>query len=364
MKIAVIHPNIMAAGGAEVTGLMVIDFFQRRSPTNKIEFITDNAVDFNALNEKFSTSIDQGKIRIIRPYLCRLIGKLEPRIHLFAKLQLTLLTRYVRKHKDEYGLVISTKQEADFGKPGIQFLHHEPDGYHIGKAYLWVLRKLGRKKENIGKNITISPSKYIKMMYDGLYGSDRSIVIYPAIRKCPEDVPWDKRENGFVMVGHIDEMKGTDRAIELMDMLRNATGADLHLHIVGTGKGRYFEKVKKMVDERSFVSLEGFVTTERYFKILTTHKYGIHMRENEPSAVTVRELVDCGEIVFAHNSGGTSEILNYNARLLFGGTGQALTNMMTVLLQKELQKEILMELRTIKFNTRADWEKEFTMITF
>ena len=375
MRIAVIHPNIMAAGGAEVTGLMTLEYCQDMAGVLGVDFITDNKVDFNVLNKKFSTHIRSHAIVVERPYLCRLIGKLEPRIHLFAKLQLTLLSRYVRKRKDKYDLIISTKQEADFGKPGIQFLHHPPDGCKTkiyDGMYLWLLKRLGRTNEGIAQNLTISPSKYIDEMYQKIYGGlhhhVQSFVLYPAIRKCPIAVEWDKRENGFVMTGTIDAMKKTIQAIEVMDCIHERTGA--HMHIIGTGKGKYYKKVQDMVKDRDYVHLEGFVSTEKYFELLTMHKYGIHMRENEPSAVTIRELVDCGLLVFAHDSGGTPEILNYNKRLLFKDVGDAEYKILRVMIEEykhttpgaRLEKDLLKELNKIKFNTRADWNKEFTGI--
>jgi hypothetical protein len=361
MTVAIIHPNIMVAGGAEVTGLMTLEYFQDKG--SSIDFITDNKVDFSVLNEKFSTHISQGKIRIVRPYLCRLIGKLEPRIHLFAKLQLTLFSRYVKKHKDEYELIISTKQEADFGKPGIQFLHHLPDGHPTkvyDRVYLHLLSLLGRRNRGISKNVTISPSKYIKRFYDKIYGDEWSYVLQPAIRKCKDAVEWEKRENGVVIVGHIDKLKETHKAIEIIDKLHKETG--LHLHIIGTGNGRYYEMVKQMAKDRYYVELDGFVSTETYFRILTTHKYGLHMRRNEPSAVTVRELIDCGVIPFVQNSGGNPEIVEYDNHLLFEHEPDAEYKMLRMIQDANRQKEVLEKLSKIKFNTRADWKVEFEKI--
>jgi glycosyltransferase involved in cell wall biosynthesis len=365
LSVAVIHPNIMCAGGAEVTGLMTLEYFQDKG--YDVDFITDNAVDFNALNEKFSTHIIQAKIRIVRPYLCRLVGKLEPRMHLFAKLQLTLFARYVRKRKDRYDIIVSTKQEADFGKRGIQFLHHLPDGHHTkiyDGPYLWLLRLLGRNDARIASNITISPSYYIKNIFDDTYGSyiKDSVVLYPAIRKCPNIVDWKGRENGFIMTGAVDPLKRTDKAIEIMDYIHGMV-PETHLHIIGKGTGKYFEKIKEMAAARDYVHLEGFLPIEKYFEMLTTHKYGIHMRENEPSAVTVRELVDCGLIVFAHHSGGTPEILGFNKHLLFHDLTDAEYKIGRVLSEQNgIVGEILSDLKKIKFNTREDWKKEFEEI--
>jgi len=379
MKVAVIHPNIMVAGGAEVTGLMTLEFFQDRGDV--VTFITDNAVDFTVLNKKFSTHISHSEIRVVRPRLCRLIGKLEPRLHLFAKLQLTLFARYARKHKREYDLVVSTKQEADLGRGGrgIQFLHHPPDGmktkFYDG-PYLWFLRRLGRSDAHIASNLTISPSYYIKYMFDNTYGLyiKDSQVLYPAIRECPiPKKPWSERENGFIMAGHIDELKKTKEAIEVIDRLRMA-GFDLHLHIIGTGEGKYYQDVLEMAKMRPHIHMEGFVSTQKYFELLVSHKYGIHMRGNEPSAVTLREFVDCGMIVFAHNSGGTPEILNKNRDVLFdslegtqrypeesaySSTYNPAARMIEHVMENEaLQKEILLDLKKVKFNTREDWKKE------
>jgi len=366
--IAVVHPNMMSAGGAESFAMVVLEALPWIDPTWKekarIVFITDGKVDFKALNEKFDNNVDAENICVVHPFLCSMVGKLEHRIHLFANLELALFSRCVKKHLDEYDMVVSTKGEMDIGKPGIQIMPHIPSMQ--GKAYGWLLRCLGRDEKNIKKNITICHSKYIQNGYDAIYGGGKSYVIDPPIRKCPKNKEWGERENGFLVVGRIDKEKETDKAIELIDKVREHL-PDAHLHIIGAGKGRYYRRIEQMAKDRDYVYLEGFVTTERYFEIITSHKYAVHMREGEPAAVTIRELIDGGTIPFGHYSGGNIELLPNELLFNYGKFGEltisnAAYKIAEVLKDERLQKTLLQELKKIKLNDRGEWKKQFERI--
>lgn len=353
MRIAITHPNIMGAGGAEVTFAMLVEELQT---FNNLTVITDNKIDFNTLNGKFDTKMTGERIRIIRPLPCRLLGKIEPRIHKFAKVQTALINRYAKKHRDEFDLLISTKQEADFGKAGVQFLHHEPDG-RAGKTYLRMLSLIGRKKKGIELNITIVPSLYIKSMYDAVY-ENKADVVYPAIRKTENEGKWTARTDGFLFIGRIEEEKNIEMAIEILNELITVHGLDTHLHIIGTGKGEYYEKIKEMARKSSWIYMEGFVSPNEYFKFISSHKYGIHTRIKEPSAVTPREMMDGGMMVFLHKSGGNREIVNGNDSVLFDTKERAIEQIKKVMNDEKIQNEILGELRKLHFNSRKEYMQE------
>jgi len=336
--------------------MMLIEHLQKN---HNVRLITDKKVDFGKLNEKFGTSANP--VHVIRPLFVRIVGKIEPHLHLFAKLQTALLASYLRKNNHIYELCISTKMEANFGERGMQFLHHEPEGMKsrvYDGAYLWLLSYFGRKKEGIEKNITISPSTYIKNLYEKVYDA-KSYVVYPAIYKHQNSVTfsWDNKEDGFLVIGHIDELKRTHIAIEIIDEL-SRQGFDTHLHIIGTGSGLYYDKIKNMRDTRETVTLEGFVSKEKYAWLIASHKYVIHPRINEPSAVAIREAIDGGCIVFAHESGGNPEILGYNKHLLFTSTGQAVEKIKNVLMNEDIQHGVCMDLDSLSFNTRENYLRE------
>jgi glycosyltransferase involved in cell wall biosynthesis len=357
MHIAIIHPNMASAGGAESYCMRLLEYFQKRG--NTITFITDKKIDLKRLNEKFNNTVDVKKITVIRPMLCRIIGTIEPHVHLLSHMEFAFFTRYLKKH-DDFDLAISTKGEMDLGKPGMQVMPHPPNlskASLLGGLYLWFLRLLGQKKENISANITICHSEYIRFFYGAEYGGTNSFVIYPPIRKSTKSVAWDKRENGFVILGRIEKDKQTDKAIELIGKL-NERGMDTHLHIIGNGSGAYYEKIRRMTGKDDKIHLEGFVDNDRYFDIVTAHKFALHMKKNEPAAVTIREAINSGCIVFGNDSGGTSEIFDYNDDLLFDTDKEALQKIMEVMSHSLMQKVILRDMKKLKVDRSDDWEKE------
>jgi len=348
------HPNLMGKGGAEVNCMLLLEHLQK---TSSITLVTDNKLDLNKLNNSFGTNVKP--IKIIRPYLPRLIGKIEPHIHLFARLNTALLARYIKKHKENYNLCISTKMEADFGKKGIQFLHHEPEGtakHFYDGLYLWILSKIGRKNEGIKQNITISPSIYIKNLYENIYHAE-SIVVYPPVyhNRWLNECTWADRVDGFLIIGEINKIKNTHMAIEIIDELIKQ-GFKIGLTIIGQGKGSYYNKIKKMVDSRKqYITLEGFVSKNGYSWFINSYKYAIHTRINEPSSVALREEILNGCIVFAHNSGGNPEILEYNENLLFKTKIEAVEKIKTILNDESLQYSTINYLKQIVFDTRKEY---------
>lgn len=354
------HPSLMSAGGSEVTCIMLIEHLQKK---HNVTLITDKKFDLEILNKKFDTNAKP--VRTIRPFFVRIIGKIEPNIHLFAKLRTALLASFMRGHNHDYDLCISTKMEANFGVRGIQFLHHQPEGmktHSYDGMYLWLLSLIGRNKGGIEKNTTISPSTYIKDLYERVYNA-KSFIVYPAIHGPTNTIKcqWDDRQDGFLIIGEVKKKKKTNLAIWIIDQLIEQE-FKTHLHIIGGGSGKYYKKIRRMTNSRSYVILEGFASKEKYSKLIDSHKYVIHTRINEPSAVTVREAIDGGCIIFAHDSGGNAEILRNDKNILYSSKEEAVEKIKHVMMDEQLQQDIKMKLDLLSFNTRESYLKEVDKI--
>ncbi len=66
-------------------------------------------------------------------------------------------------------------------------------------------------------------------------------------------------------------------------------------------------------------------------ELVARQRYGIHAKEDEHFGIGVAEMVRAGCITFAHNSGGTTEILGGDDRLLYASTGEAVEKIVRIM---------------------------------
>lgn len=351
------QPSLASPGGAECACMMLLERFQ---DNYDVTLITSRA-DIEKLNPIFETNVDQDKLTIITPFSPRLLGILEHKIHLFAKLQTTLLNRYIRKQDDVYDIRIACKQEGNLGHPGLQFIHHPPDSMvssPLQKVYLWILSLLGRKTSKIAENITICWGDYLKALYEKTYGERaESIMTYSRPPSRFKHHPWHHRQDGFLAIGRICPEKKTHQAIKIIDTLID-NGYTTHLHIIGSGHGYYYQKIRRMASTRGYISMEGYIPADRYYDLIAQHKYILHCRENEPSAQTIIDGILGGCIPFAHHSGGNPQILNYNQELtqslLYHTPNDAVQHIQDIYHDVTTQHILKTTLDTLTFNTRED----------
>ena len=147
------------------------------------------------------------------------------------------------------------------------------------------------------------------------------------------DIPWEKREDGFVFVGRIHPCKRIDELIEMLEQVRN-NGHDIHFHVIGPRDEdvpQYYEKIESLSAKHDFVTLEGPIYGESLNKMLQQHKYGINGAPGEQFGMAVAEMVHAGMIPFVPNSGGQREIVGEESRVMFNLSDEAVEKISTIL---------------------------------
>ena len=130
-----------------------------------------------------------------------------------------------------------------------------------------------------------------------------------------------------------------DRLIEL--------GHDIHLHIIGgISDKEYGEKVMSAAHSREYISVEGRLPRNKLVKLVEEHRYGLHAKKFEHFGMAVAELVAGGAVPFVHNSGGQTEIVDEDPRLVYDDLDSAvqtidntLNNVDTYTIQSELSSK-------------------------
>lgn len=176
-------------------------------------------------------------------------------------------------------------------------------------------------------------------------GVECAEVVYPPVGIEFSIVPWEVKEQSFVMIGRIAPEKRIERAIEILERVRQR-GHSLRLHLCGQIESDvYGQQIARLCRERAdWVFHEGMVTGARKAEILANCRFGIQTRAAEPFGISVAEMVKAGAIVFAPNEGGQAEILGH-PDLLFSNLEDAVEKIVSVLEDQSLQSSVRAHLR-------------------
>ncbi len=340
--IALVHPQLVEGGGSEACALWLLHALQH---DYRLTLVTMGHPDFASLNKAYGTSIDDAKIT------CRSFPIPAGTRRRFAALRGYRLARYCRKHAGDFDVLISAYNVMDFGRRGIQcigdFSFDDPSRRGLfpkagvgGKllyqdslwrsAYLWLGRALSGTTEAGWKlNLTTANSNWTRDLLKKRFDLD-SVVVYPPVHDGVADVPWEEREDGFVVMGRLVPEKGIESVIAILDEVRRHK--DVHLHILGRSDDPvYARRIEALACERSaWVRLEGGIYGPEKTAFLARHKYGISGCRNEAFGVAVAEMAKAGCLVWVPEGGGQVEIVD-QADLIYADNAQAVSSILAVL---------------------------------
>jgi glycosyltransferase involved in cell wall biosynthesis len=323
-----------------------------------VTLLTWEPVDFPAVNRYFGTAIDPARLRLhLAPKWLR--GLVPDG---WTLLKHNVLLRLCKRIRSSYDVVVGGHNEADFGGPGIQYIHYpcfddprvnvaskrEEDLSHLGwghrshaimRAYFALSAMVsGFTMEGVRRNLTLVNSDWTgRLVREILQVEPRTV--YPPVHAAFPRVPWQERELGFVCVGRIAPEKRLDRIVRIIDGVRRK-GWHVHLHVIGSTDDDppYYERIKPLLQaNRSWVSVEENLSHEQLRALVARHRYGIHGMDREHFGIAVAEMVTAGCIVFTPNGGGQVEIIGGDDRLTYDNEEQAVEKITAVLADASVQ---------------------------
>jgi glycosyltransferase involved in cell wall biosynthesis len=355
-RIAIVHPQLNEGGGSEATALWIVEALKMN---HDVYLITMGNVNLSQLNECYGTNLKEDFVTIIPlalPYLFK---------RRFDALRGYRLARFCKKNSSEFDLMISTYNMMDFGRKGIQCIadfsfddglrraiHPSTGGMKswlyrdspFRKVYLKVAKILsGNSRDGWRENLTIANSDWSARLIKETYGVE-SIKIYPPVTGEFTDIPWDKREDGFVCLARLVPEKQIDKTIEILETVREK-GWNIHLHILGRIDNlEYGDKLNQLCKERSdWVFMEGLIKGQKKLEFIGKHKFGISGCKGEAFGIAVAEMIRAGCIVWVPDGGGQVEIVNH-PYLIYDDVKDAVKKIEGVLNNKALQIELLKHL--------------------
>ena len=364
-RLLIVQPNLNPPGGA---GGVVAWAIQALKGDYELTVLTWVPIDFESVNRFYGTMLSPNEFRSLSvPLIVRCLFKFDPDS---ASIQpLACLMRLGKCVRRRYAAVLAFCDEIELGQPIIQYIHfpyllpklatvsamQQAPGIKRWKLlfhyYFRPWRVVSgfdywRMREN---KILVNSDWTGRIVQAGYHAP--TTTIYPPVRSQPSQVAWKNRENGFVGIGRLAGEKQWEQVIDILRGVR-ARGYPVHLHIIGTATGfardkNYYQRIVKLIEKNSsWVFFEENVSRERLMQIIGEHRYGIHGMVNEHFGMSVAEMTLAGCIVFVPNSGGQTEIVGNEPRLLYDSVENAVENIGKVLEDPETQNELRAQLQS------------------
>jgi glycosyltransferase involved in cell wall biosynthesis len=318
----------------------------------EVTVVTTGGWDRSALNNYYGTQVGEDEVKVRIAPVPRLVRNLSA-----AALRGACFQRFARQIAGEFDLRISAYNPTDWGLPAVHFIadfswHRElrerldpltPGFIYrdtlLRKTYLRISAAYERPsgRDVLRDDVVIANSRWTAALVKEACGVDCAAVVYPPVWTEFPDVPWEEKELGFVMIGRIAPEKQVERAIEILEAVRQRRHA-IRFHLCGhIEDDLYGRRIARLCRERAdWVVIEGRVSGARKAQILANCRFGIQTRGAEAFGISVAEMVKAGAIVFASADGGQAEILQH-PDLLFTNINEAVVKILAVLDNPSLQ---------------------------
>jgi glycosyltransferase involved in cell wall biosynthesis len=365
-RAAVLHSELTGGGGSEAAAVWLA---QAIEDICRVTLVSMGPVDLARLNAIYGTSLSPARTETVSLPVPRVFGGR------FDALRAFRLGRWAKQNGRGFDLMVSSYNVMDFGKRGLQLiadfsfddglrrsLHPRAAGIEkvfYGKSpfralYLWLGRRLSNQtRAGWKENATYASSGWTRDLFERRFGL-KAGVLYPPVAADFAPVPWEGRQNGFVVLARMSPEKQVERTIAILDEVRGS-GHDIHLHILGReDHRRYAESVKRLCRARGdWARFEGFATGEKKKAFLTAHRYGLSGCRHEAFGIAVAEMAAAGSIVWVPRAGGQVEIVGHED-LTFEDDRDAARKIVRVLEDGRRQAELGLHLsrRASLFSTR------------
>jgi len=325
-----IHPDLYAGGGAEVHAARILRLLQDRF--ERVTAVhTGGPLDAERIARAWGVRLDPERVNLVAltGAACRLARAGRG----YALLQYALALRHARRLAPEHDLVVTTFGECTVAAPRVLqamciplFLDDRDSLRHLGvlspnpvahllrRAYVRACRRLaGWNPAEVRRHATTANSKWTAGVVNAAYRMDHARCHYPGAHTAitPDSaryVPFEQRQDGFVIVGRLVPNKRVETAIEIVEGLRRG-GHDVHLHVVGKASGPYGEALGRRIAQKPHVTLHPDLPRDEMEALIAGHRYGLHAYEYEHFGSAPAELQRLGCLVFVHDSGGQREVV-------------------------------------------------------
>ena len=316
--------------------------------------------ELDAMNRFFGTSVQAGDLKAINvPALFRRIVELDPDSGSIQ--DWCVLLRRCKRLQHRFDLVLGTELEADYGVPGIQYIHwpgmtsfYRPAesvsdrrwwkrsaALIRGELRPWMLLA-DFSFDRMRQNLTLTSSDWVGDLVRQAYGVE-TLTVYPPAGGNFSHIPWEQRQDGFVSIGRLSRNKRIEWTIETLSQVR-ARQPDIKLHIAGSldtaPRSRAYrrELVALVRSHSDWVQLHENLSHDGLLELLARNRYGIHANTEEHFGIAVAEMLLAGCIPFVYYKGGPVEIIGHQPHLMYSSADDATEKILGMVSDRAQQK--------------------------
>jgi glycosyltransferase involved in cell wall biosynthesis len=270
-----------------------------------------------------------------------------------TRLRMATVLRYARPLAQHYDLLITADNFGSFPKAGIQYVYFPADINPrparlapIVNVYFKACEALvGLPWSAAANNLTLVTSQWTSDALRERFGI-RSRVLYPAVVEPGEGLPWEQRSNTFLCIGRFTRSKRIEMAIAIVRRVRAEVLPDARLIIVGSAVDRNYTSWLKhaAAREADWIEFREDLSREQTNRLIGSCRYGVQAMVGEHFGMATAELAKGGCLVFAHDSGGTPEVLADPA-LLWNTEDEAVARIRTLVTNAASREAVRERLR-------------------
>ena len=339
-RVLIAHPYLHPAGGGNSVAAWAL---QALRDEYDITLATLGPVDCEAVNRSFGTSLRREDFRIrVVPAFWRGVVRYSPTPG--ALLQQCVMMRWTQNldresldRENRFDVLMSTQNEADFGRAGLQYVHfpwaylprpdleirwfHRIPGFLDG--YRNFCRRIARASDaGLRRSLSLANSEFVAGRIRDVHGVG-SEILYPPVPGGFPSVPWETRIEGIVALGRMHGCKRWEMAVGIADLVRSR-GIDVSLTLIShRDDPEYGARMEALAVTRPWFRILYNLPREAMVQEVARHRYGLHTMENEHFGIAPAELQRAGCITFVHRSGGPMEIVGRREELMFENAEEA-----------------------------------------
>jgi glycosyltransferase involved in cell wall biosynthesis len=350
--VLVAHPYVYPSGGGNSVAAWALQALREEYD---VTLATLGPVDYTAVNRSFGTSLKREDFRI-RMAPAFWLGVMRSMPTPGALLEQCVTIRWAQNldREERFDALVSTQNEADFGRLGIHYVHFpwaylpRPDNemrwYHripgFLNAYRRFCRSVGRASdEGLRRNVSLVNSEFVAGRMRDVHGVESNI-LYPPVPGGFPFVPWEQRVEGIVALGRMHATKRWETAVEIADRVRSQ-GIDISLTLISHRDDvEYGARMEALAAARPWFRILYNLPRERMVEEVARHRYGLHTMQNEHFGIAPAELQRAGCITFVHRSGGPMEIVGRREELMFDGAAEGCERICKVVRDADPQREL------------------------
>jgi glycosyltransferase involved in cell wall biosynthesis len=335
-RVLIVQRSLSPPGGGNAVAAWMVHAL---AGAHDVATLTASAWFEGDTNAFYGTSIPEGQVaKHVIPGPWRWLSRLpEDRL---TRLRMCSVLHYARPLASQYDLLITADNYAAFAKPGIQYVHYpadlQPQPSRM-KAFVTLYFKacdalLGARWIDATENLTLANSRWTAAGLEQLGEVAQPVVLYPPVLDPGDGLPWAERDDTFLCIGRFHGSKRVELAMDIVGRARAAAMRDARLIIVGSAVDHEYTSriVRIAANHGEWIDFYEDLSRDELNSLMGQSRYGIQAMENEHFGMAAAEMTRAGMLVFAHDSGGSPEVLNNERALLWSSEGEAVRKIVNV----------------------------------